>query len=46
MLEWVRFVAVLPVDFWCCEGVLFIKTGLSAEKKAAGLWKRSFTWVV
>jgi len=34
MLEWVRFVAVLPVDFWCCEGVLFIKTGLSAEKKA------------
>lgn len=31
-LEWIKFVPCLPMDFWFCEGVLFVKEALPAER--------------
>jgi len=30
-LDWIKFVSYLPMDYWFCDGVLFIKNSLSDE---------------
>lgn len=32
MLEFVKLIAALPMDYWFCDGVLFIKKGLPQDQ--------------